>query len=53
MNWNVTIDFVRGPSFGALPVVADTEEQAIASAKEEAIEFGFQQPVKRAIAVPA
>lgn len=51
MNWNVTLDFKRGPSFGAIPVVAATAEQAIAQAKAEAVEYGFDQPVKKALAV--
>ncbi len=51
MNWNVTIDYKRGPAFGAIPVIAPTAEQAIEQAKQEAVGYGFDQPVKKATAV--
>lgn len=53
MTFNVTLDFKRGASFGPLPVQAANKEDAISQAKREAQGFGFDQPVKKATAVPA
>lgn len=53
MNWNVTLDFKRGASFGPLPVQAADKDAAIEQATREAQGFGFDQPVKKAVAVPA
>lgn len=52
MNWSVTITYKRGPAFGAIPVIADTAEQAIEMAKEEAAGYGFNEPVTKTLAVP-
>lgn len=52
MNWKVTLDFKRGPSFGMV-LPADDKATAIAKAKREAVDFGFDEPVKKAVAVPA
>lgn len=51
MRYHVTIDFKRGPSFG-LDVVARSEQDAIEQAKKWAPQYGFDQPVKKAKAVP-
>lgn len=53
MNWNVTLDFKRGASFGPLPVKAVDKDAAIEQAKREALDYGFDQPVKKVVAVPA
>lgn len=53
MNWNVTLDFKRGASFGPLVVSATSKDDAIQKATREAQGFGFDQPVKKAAAVPA
>lgn len=51
MTWCITFDFVRGPSFGPLEVHADSQDEAIEGAKAVALEFGFNQPIKRVTAV--
>lgn len=53
MRWRVTLDFKKGPSFGPVGVIANTEQEAIRLATEEAQGFGFDQPVKKAVAVQA
>lgn len=53
MTFHVTLDFKRGASFGPLPVQAANEQEAIQQATREALGFGFDQPVKKATAVPA
>lgn len=50
MSWSVTLDFKRGPSFGPIGVIANTEQDAVLLAIREAQGFGFDQPVKRATA---
>ena len=51
MNWNVTLTYKRGPAFGAITVIAPTAEQAIKQATREAAGYGFDAPVKKAVAV--
>lgn len=53
MTFNVTLDFKRGPSFRLVKVQAANKEDAIFHAKREAQGFGFDEPVKKATAVPA
>lgn len=49
MNWNVTIDFTRGPSFGMV-LPAETAAGAIKEARNEARALGFDAPVKKVTA---
>lgn len=49
MIWNVTLDFKKGPSLGPVQVVAPNEIEAIEKAKQDAKNYGFDQPVKRAV----
>lgn len=51
MNWRVTLDFKRGPSF-TYEVRAKDEFTAITIAKSEAAGYGFDAPVKKAAAIP-
>lgn len=51
MTWQITLDFMRGPSFGPLTVHADSQEEAIDGAKAVALDLGFDQPIKRVTAV--
>lgn len=52
MIWNVTLDFKKGPSLGPVQVQAPNEVEAIEAAKRDAQSYGFDQPVKRAVALP-
>lgn len=52
MNWKVTLDFKRGPSFST-DAQAATKEAAITLAKAFAKGCGYEQQVKKAVAVPA
>lgn len=45
MNWYVTIDYKRGPSFG-FGLEADTEQRAIDEAKSFAAACGYIEKVK-------
>lgn len=53
MTFNVTLNFKRGASFGPLVVEAPSKERAIHLAAGQAKLFGFDEPVKKAVAVPA
>jgi len=52
MTFQVTLDFKKGASFGT-KVTATTEADAIRAATRFAQQNGFDQPVKKAKAVPA
>lgn len=51
MTWYITFDFLIGPSFGPLEVDADSHDEAIEGAKAVALDFGFDQTIKRVTAV--
>lgn len=50
MNFKVNIDFQRGPS-ASIEVSAQDKESAIAQAKRQAIEMGFDDAVKKVTVV--
>lgn len=51
MTYLVNLDFKRGPSF-AIVVSASSEQEAIDFVRREAPQYGFDQPVKKAKAIP-
>jgi hypothetical protein len=51
MTYLVNIDFKRGTSL-SLEVTAETEQRAIFKAVQLAPQYGFDQPVKKAKAIP-
>lgn len=51
MTYNVILDFKRAPGL-ALSVEATSEQDAIEQAKRLAPQYGFDQPVKKAKAIP-
>lgn len=53
MTYLVTIDYRRGASFGPLAVTAPNANVARKLAKREAKAYGFDQAVKKAVAVAA
>lgn len=50
MKFKVNIDFKKGPSFG-IEVSAPNKDDAIRIAKREAVGCGFDEVVKKVVAV--
>ena len=50
MQWDVTLEFKKGPAFGSI-VNAPTKERAITKVTEIAREFGFMEKVKNSTAI--